>query len=123
MIVSLIVLPALLVSILIVSRMMGFSFRTAFIFMALNATIGLMIFSTLTTIPQISAHTLSALPPGKMVAIACLIFMFELLSGTYVASKVLSLNYYRFLKLTVAALALTLAISIPLCLLAYLFKP
>ena len=123
MIVSVIVLPALLLSIIVAARLMGISLRTASIFTALNATIGLLIFSALTVIPQLSAQRLSALPPEKMVTVTPLIFTFELLSGTYLASRILSLDYLRLLKFTVASLSLTLAISVPLYLLANLFKP
>jgi len=121
-IVSAIALPIFLISILAVAKLMGISRHTASIFMAVNATIGLAIFSALTTIPQLSVQTLSALPPEEAIAIMPLIFTFELLSGTYFASRILELDYLRFLKLTLAALSLTLTISAPLCLLAFLFK-
>ena len=120
-IVSAIALPALLLSVLTVARLMGISKRTASIFMTLNATIGLAIFSALTTIPQLSIQALNTLNPEKVVAITPLIFTFELLSGTYFASRILELDYLRFLKLTLAALSLTLAISVPLCLLVFFF--
>jgi len=122
-IVSAIALPALLLSVLAAARLMEISKRTASIFMTLNATIGLAIFSALTTIPQLSIQALNTLSPEKVVAITPLISTFELLSGTYFASRILELDYLRFLKLTLIALSLTLAISVPLCLLALLFKP
>jgi len=120
-IVSAIALPALLLSVLAAARLMGISKRTASIFMTLNATIGLAIFSALTTIPQLSIQALSTLDPEEVVVIMPLIFTFELLSGTYFASRILELDYLRFLKLTLAALSLTLAISVPLCLLVFFF--
>jgi len=121
-IVSAIALPALLLSVLAAARLMGISKRTASIFMTLNATIGLAIFSALITIPQLSIQALNTLNPEKVIMIMPLIFTFELLSGTYFASRILELDYLRFLKLTLAALSLTLAILVPVCLLALLFK-
>jgi len=122
-IVSAIALPVFLLSLLAASRLMGVCGRTASVFMALNATVGLAIFSALTSIPQLSVQTISALSPQEAIAIMPLILTFELLSGTFLASRILGLDYMRFLKLTLAALSLTLAISVPLCLLALLFKP
>jgi len=122
-IVSVIVLPAFLLSILAAAKLMGIPMRTASIFIALNATIGLATFSALTTIPQLRIETLTALPPEEAIAIMPLIFTFELFSGTYLASRILELEYLRFLKLTLAILSLTLAISVPPCLVAFLFKP
>jgi len=120
-IVTAIAFPALLLSILAAARLIGISKRTASIFMTLNATIGLAILSALTTIPQLSIQALSTLDPEEVVMIMPLIFTFEVLSGTYFASNILELDYLRFLKLTIAALSLTLAISVPLCLLVFFF--
>ena len=121
MIVTAIAIPTFLFSLLAIARLMKVSARTALIFTALNAAIGLSFFSALTVIPQLSPQTLYTLSAEKMIAAAPIIFMFELLSGTYLASRILRLNFIRFFKLTVAALLLTSAILVPLFLLAFLF--
>ena len=116
MIVSVIVVLAFFFSLFAMSRLMGVSPRAASTFMALSATFGLATFSALTVIPQISTQALSALPAGFQVAITPLVFMMELLAGTFCASSVLRQDPFRFLKLSIATVLVTLVISIPICL-------
>ena len=118
MIVSILVLAAFLFSFIAAVRLLSMSWRTATISLTLNATVGLSIFSALTTIPQLSIQRISELPPEIEIAIAPLILVTELLAGTYLASKILNQNFLRLLKLTLVTFSFTATISIPLLLLA-----
>ena len=118
MIVTAVVFPAFLLALLATSRLMRIGWRTALVFEALSATFGLASFSALTTIPQLSIHRLSSLSPQEEIAVAPLIFTFELLIGTYSASKILEKDFVSYLKLTMATLLLTTAVCVPLILLA-----
>jgi len=113
MIATVVILPAFLLALLATSKLMRIDWRTALVFEALSATFGLASFSALTTIPQLSAYRLSSLPPQEEIAIAPLIFTFELLAGTYLASRFFGRDFVSFLKLTLATLVLTTVVSVP----------
>ena len=89
--------------------------------MVLNIVIGLITFSALTAFPLFTRHAIGAVAPAIQVALAPLIFIFELLVGTYLASRILGLDFLRSLKLILVALCITLIISIPSCLLVFFF--
>jgi len=118
MIVTAVVLPVFLLALLVTSKLLRIGWRTALVFEAANATIGLASFSALTIIPQLSIHRLSSLSPQESIAVASLIFTFELLIGTYSASKILEKDFVSYLRLTLATLLLTTAVSLPPILLA-----
>jgi hypothetical protein len=113
-IVSILVLPVFLFSFPAAARLSRMSWRNATISLALNATVGLAIFSALTTILQLSVQRISELPPEIEVTMAPLVFVIELLTGTYVASKILSQDFLRLLKFIPVTFSITGAILIPL---------
>jgi len=81
---------------------------------------------TIVSVIALPVFLLSLLAAARLMEISrrtALIFTFELFSGTFLVSRILGIDYMRFLKLTLATLSLTLVISVPLCLLAFLFMP
>jgi hypothetical protein len=112
---------AFVLSLFIAARLMKWDWRSAWIFMVLNIVIGLIMFSALTAFPLFSRHAIGAVAPANQVALAPLIFIFELLVGTYLASRILGLDLLRSLKFILVALCITLIISIPSCLLVFFF--
>jgi|GEM_PF-7003030 len=117
MIFSAIVILIFLFSLLAAARMMGVTWRMAMVFQALSSTLGLLSFSAVTLIPQLNVQTLSSLEPVVEVAIMPLTVTFELLTGTFLSSKILGQDFLRFLKLTVISWAVAGALSFPLLLL------
>jgi len=117
MIFSAIVILIFLFSLLATARMMGVTCRMAIVFQALSSTLGLLSFSAVTLIPQLSVQTFSSLEPVVEVAIMPLTVTFELITGTFLSSKILGQDFLRFLKLTVISWAVAGALSFPLLLL------
>ncbi|MCX6660914.1 MAG: hypothetical protein NTX81_11200, partial [Candidatus Bathyarchaeota archaeon] len=74
-------------------------------------------FSAVTLIPQLSVLKLSSLEPVMGVAIMPLIVTFELLTGTFLSSKVLGQDFLRFLRLTLTSWAIAGTLSLPLLIL------
>ena len=120
-IVTALAVAAFVISLFIAARLMKWNWRAAWIFIVVNIVIGLIAFSALTAFPLFSRHTIGALAPANQVAIAPLIFVFELLVGTYLASRILGLEFLRSLKFILATFCITLIISIPSCLLVFFF--
>lgn len=120
MILSVIVAVAFAVSLVIAAKFLRVDIRTTGVFFAVNVTGGLALFSAFTIIPQLSSLSLNLLSPEKLLAVVPIIFAFELLSGTYLASSILGLRYLQALKLTLATLSLTIIVSSALYGLAYL---
>jgi hypothetical protein len=117
MIVSILVLPAFLLSFPVAVRLSRMSWRTATISLALTAMVGLVIFSALTTILQLSVQRIIELPPEIEITIAPLVILTEVLTGTYLTSKILSQDFLRLLKFILVTFSITGAILIPLLIL------
>jgi len=113
-----VIVPSVFVfCLLAVAKSMKLGWRTVLVYVLLSAMVGLTMFSFLTVIPQLSDQALGALPPETELIIFPLIFIFELISGTYIASRILRLDYMRFLKLTLISLFLTSVASVPISIL------
>ncbi len=117
MIFSAIVILIFLFSLLAAARMMGVAWRMAIVFQVLSSALGLLSFSAVTLIPQLSVQTLSSLEPVVGLAIMPLTVTFELLTGTFLSSKILRQDFLRFLRLTLTSWAIAGALSFPLLLL------
>lgn len=117
MIFSAIVILIFLFSLLVIARTMGVTWRMALVFQALSSTAGLLSFSAVTAILQLSVQALNDLEPLIAVATMSLVVTFELLAGTFLSSKILGQDFLRFLKLTVISWAVAGALSFPLLLL------
>lgn len=117
MIFSAIAILIFLFSLLVIARTMGVTWRMALVFQALSFTTGLLSFSVVTAIPQLSAQTLNNLEPAVAVAVMPFVVTFELLTGTFLSSKILGQDFLRFLRLTVTSWAVAGALSFPLLLL------
>ena len=110
-IVTVLAVAAFVISLFIAARLTKLDWRTAWILMVVNIVIGLIAFSALTAFPLFSRDAIGALAPAKQVAIAPLILVFELLVGTYLASRILGLEFLRSLKFILATLCITIIIS------------
>jgi hypothetical protein len=117
MIFSAIVILIFFFSLLAAARMIGVTWRMAIVFQVLSSALGLLSFSAVTLIPQLSVQTLSSLEPVVGLAIMPLTVTFELLTGTFLSSKILGQDFLRFLRLTLTAWAIAGALSFPLLLL------
>jgi hypothetical protein len=117
MIFSAIVILIFLFSLLAAAKMMGVTWRMAIVFQVLSSALGLLSFSAVTLIPQLSVQTLSSLKPVVGLAIMPLTVTFELLTGTFLSSKILGQDFLRFLRLTLTSWAIAGALSLPLLLL------
>jgi len=113
-IVSAIVVPVFVLSLFAAAKLLKVGFRTAFISVLLNLTFGLVTLAAITTIPPFSAQILDTLSPEMEISIMPVIFTLELLTGAYLSSRILDLDFVRSLKLILSVSLFTLVVSVPI---------
>ena len=113
-IVSAIVVPVFVLSLFAAAKLLKVGFRTAFISVLLNLTFGLVTLAAITTIPPFSDRILDTLSPEMEISIMPVIFTLELLTGAYLSSRILDLDFVRSLKLILSVSLFTLVVSVPI---------
>ena len=113
MLMSMIILPTFLISLLIVARMLHISSRTAVLFNIASITIGLTLFSAIISLLNL-AGSLGSFLSENIITLMPFIIVIELTSGVFLSSRILYLDFMRFLKLEIGTFFLTFILSITL---------